>query len=59
MTYLKDGVLPNDKTEAQKLQHMAIQYVLLGYILYKKSYSRLHSDPYLRCLRLDKAKTVM
>jgi len=27
--------------------------------LYKKSYSKLHSDPYLRCLESDEAKRVM
>jgi len=44
ISYLKDGVLSNDKIETQKLQHMATRYILLGDILYKKSYFKLHSD---------------
>ena len=48
IAYLKDGVLPSDKTEAQKLQQMAAWYMLLRDVLYIKSYSKLHSDPYLR-----------
>ena len=59
INYLKEGVLWDDKTEAQKLQHMATWYVLLGDILYKKFYSKPHSDPYLRCLGPDEAKKVM
>jgi len=27
--------------------------------MYKKSYTKLHSDPYLRCLKLAEAKKVM
>ena len=30
LAYLKDGVLPDDKTETQKLQHMVNRYILLG-----------------------------
>jgi len=56
---LKDEVLLNNRAEAQKRQHLATRYILLGDILYKKSYSKLHSDPYLRCLGPDKAKKVM
>jgi len=59
ITYLKDGVIPDDKIKVQKLQHMATLCVLLRDILYKKSYSKLHSDPYLRCLRPDETKKVM
>ena len=35
--YLKDGTLPRDKAETQKLQHLAIRYILLRDLLYKKS----------------------
>ena len=59
IAYLKDGVLPDDRAEAQKLQHLATRYTLLGNILYKKSYSKLHSNPYLKCLERDEAKKVM
>ena len=44
ISYLKDGMLLDDKTETQKLQHMATRYILLRDILYKRSYSKLHSD---------------
>jgi len=30
LAYLKDGVLPDNKTETQKLQHMVNRYILLG-----------------------------
>ena len=53
------GALPADKAEAQKLQHIATRYVLLGKLLYKKSYFRLHYDPYLRCLGPEEARSVM
>ena len=59
MAFLKDETLPDDKVEAQKLQHLAIRDVLLEGLLYKRSYSRLHSDPYLRCLELEEARSVM
>jgi len=49
IAYLKDGTHSVDKAEARKLQHLATSYIL-GDLLYKKSYFKLHSDPYLRCL---------
>ena len=45
IVYLKDDVLHSDKIEVQKLQHMTALYILLGDIVYKKSYSKLRSDP--------------
>jgi len=53
LAYLKDRTLPDDKAEARKLQHLAIRYTPLGDVLYKKSHSRLHPNPYLRCLGID------
>jgi len=38
---------------------LATRYILLGDLLYKKSYIKLHSNPYLRCLGPDEAKKVM
>jgi len=52
-------MLLEDKAGDQKLQHLATRYILLGGLLYKKSYSRLHYDPYLRCLGPEEAKSVM
>jgi len=59
IAYVKDGILSDDRVEVQKLQHLATRYTLLGDVLYKKSHSELHSDPYLRCLGPDKARKVM
>ena len=59
IAYLKDGTLLDDRVEARKLQHMATRYVLLEDILYKKSYTNLHPDPYLRCLSPKEARKVM
>ncbi|GJU33108.1 reverse transcriptase domain-containing protein [Tanacetum coccineum] len=39
--YLKDGVLPNDKKEANKLCIKARQYELMDGILYRRSFLRL------------------
>ena len=38
---------------------MATRYELLEDILYKKSYSNLYTDPYLRCLGPEEARKVM
>jgi len=59
ISYLKDVTLLDDRAEARKLQHMATLYVLLGDILYKKSYSNVHIDPYLRCIGPEEARKVM
>jgi len=40
---LNDGSLFDDRAEEQKLLHLAIRYTLLGDVLYKKSYSKLHA----------------
>ena len=56
---LSEGwVPPEDKVEEQKLLHLVIKYMLLGDILYKKSYSKLHADPYLRCVEPDKLRVM-
>lgn len=46
IAHLKDETLPGDKTEAQKLQHLATRFLLFDDLLYKK-YSKLSYDPYL------------
>ena len=56
ISYLKNGTLL-DKTEAQKLRRLVT--VLLEDLLYKKSYSKLQSDPYLRCFGPEEARRVM
>ncbi|GKA18824.1 reverse transcriptase domain-containing protein [Tanacetum coccineum] len=44
--YLKDGVLPDDKKEANKLRIKSRQYELMDRILYRRSFLR----PWLRCV---------
>ena len=39
MSYLKDGLLPLDKEETQKLRFRAAKFVLLDDVLYKMSFS--------------------
>ena len=58
MVYLKDGTLTVDKAESQKLQHLATRYILHEDLPYKKSYSKLQSNPYLS-LGLEKDIKVM
>jgi len=52
-------MLPDDRVQARKLQHLATIYTLFRDMLYKKSYFRLHFDPYLRSLSSNKARKVM
>ena len=55
VTYLKDGRLPEGKDEARKLRIKASKYDLIDEILYKRGFSQ----PYLRCLALDKSNYVL
>ena len=54
-SYLKDGMLLDDKGVARKLKVQVAQFMLIKDILYKRGFSR----PYLRCLILEKADYVM
>ena len=56
---LKDETLLDDRAKASKLQHLATWDILLRDILYKKSYSNHHPDPYLRCLGPEEVRKVM
>ena len=38
-SYVKDGVLPNDKEAARKLKVQATRFTLIKDILYKKGFS--------------------
>ncbi|XP_022018984.1 uncharacterized protein LOC110919012 [Helianthus annuus] len=44
--YLQEGVLPENKAEARKIQNKALQYEMNGGILYRKSFL----GPLLRCV---------
>ena len=54
-SYLKDGILPNEKEATRKLKVWAARFVLIKDVLYKRGFSR----PYLRCLGNEKADYVM
>ena len=51
VSYLKDGVLLEDREEARKLSVRAAKFVLKGEVLYKIGFSQ----PYLRCSNLDES----
>ena len=55
VSYLKDGILPNEKEAARKLKVQAARFVLIKDVLYKRDFSR----PYLRCLGNEEADHVM
>ena len=55
MSYLKDGVLPDDTEEARKLRIRTAKFVLMDEVLYKRDFSQ----PYLRCLTLDESLYIM
>ena len=52
---MKNGVLPDEKEVARKLNVQAARFVLIKDVLYKKGFSR----PYLRCLGAEEADYVM
>nr|XP_023923925.1 uncharacterized protein LOC112035325 [Quercus suber] len=55
ISYLKDGVLPNEKEAARKLKVQAARLVLIRDILYKRGFS----CPYLSCLSPKEADYIM
>ena len=57
--YLKYKILPENKAEALKLQHLAESYRLLGNDLVKSSYTKKTPDPYLLCVGTEEAKALM
>ena len=54
-SYLKDGMLPDDKEAAKRLKVQAARFVLIKDVLYKRGFSL----PYLRCLIPEEADYVM
>lgn len=51
MSYLKDGLLPEDREKARKLRLRAETFVLMDEVLYKRGFSQI----YLMCLTLDES----
>ena len=54
-SYLKDGVLPDEKEAPRKLKVRVTRFVMIKDVLYKRSFSR----PYLRCLGNEEAGYVL
>ena len=54
-SYLKDGILPDEKEATRKLKVRAARFILIKDVLYKRGFS----CPYLRCLGNEKANYVM
>ena len=55
MSYLKDGVLLEDKEEERKLKVKMAKLVLMDEVLYKRGFSQ----PYLRCLNIDESLYIL
>ena len=55
ISYLKIGVLPDEKGATRKLKVQSSRFVLMKDVLYKRGFSRL----YLRCLGHKEANYVM
>ena len=54
-SYLKNGMLLDEKDTARKLKVQASQFVLIKDVLYKRGFSR----PYLRCLVPEEVEYVI
>ena len=54
-SYLKDGVLLDEKEAARNLKVRTVRFVLIKDVLYKRGFSY----PYLRCLGNEEADYVM
>ena len=54
-SYLKDGILPDEKEAVRKLKVRVARFILIKDVLYKRGFS----CPYLRCLGNEEADYVM
>ena len=55
MSYLKDGLLPEDREEARKLRVRVAKFVLMDEVLYKRGFSQ----PYQRGLTSNESYYVL
>ena len=55
MSYLKDGLLPEDREEARKLRVRVAKFVLMDEVLYKRGFSQ----PYQRCLTSNESYYIL
>ena len=53
--YLKEGQLPEDRNEEQKVQNRATRFIIIEDTLYRRG----HSFPYLRCVNKEEANYVL
>jgi len=53
--YLKEGRLPEDKSEAKEIKRKAWHFVIMGEELYKRSFSQ----PLLKCIRPREADYIL
>ena len=53
--YLKEGLLPENKTKARKIQIKAACFIIIDDILYRRGYSLL----YIRCASSEEANYVL
>ena len=56
VTFLKQGLLPDDKGEAEKIRRKAPRYWLSKE---QKLYKRSHSRPYLLCVHPEAVKPLL
>ena len=54
-SYLRNWIMPEDRSEAVKVKARATKYTLINNILYKRSFSK----PYQRCVPPDEAKHII
>ena len=55
LLYLKEGGLPEDKSEAWEIKKKARHFVIVGEELYKRSFSQ----PLLKCIRPREADYIL
>ncbi|XP_074560083.1 uncharacterized protein LOC141816144 [Curcuma longa] len=55
ISFLKQGILPEDPKQARTLKRRAARFTMIGETLYKRAFSR----PLLKCLGPDEADYVM
>ncbi|KAG5548730.1 hypothetical protein RHGRI_014178 [Rhododendron griersonianum] len=53
--YITNGTLPNDNVKARQLKIRAAKYLMMGDVLYRRSFSL----PYLRCLTMAESTRAM
>ena len=55
LSYIRDGILPEDRKQARKLKCRVARYTLLDGVLYRRGFTL----PFLRCLDDEEANYVL